>query len=650
MVGAEAGHVSKNVSSEGDETDEEPEEDPEEAMDEEPEEDPEEEEIDTENEEDPEEDPEEEEIETDNEEDPEEDPEEEEIETDNEEDPEEEEIDTENEEDPVEDQEEEINEESYKEELPVENSHLLSATSGGIASQDCGNELSKDPEGKNGKKVVEASGSSGRKRQSRWDLQWEGETRQIDGNSKRRKTRWDNNDTKKDSFDSAGITNGLDLLKDRNVLSLKERLLETNKKLISSTCSAKKREKLINKSKLIISKLAKANLRQPTRSFVKKILVPVKEYPTYNFIGLILGPKGSTQKKMEKETGAKILLRGKGSGESGPLSDEELHVLVEAYNQRSLDAAVAMVEKLLIPVADENNDHKRAQLVELAKQRGTYKDKNICDLCKEQGHRKYACPLQESTFEAVCCDVCGSFGHLTLNCSVQRKLQESSGTVVDQTNLYVGYLSHEIDEQRLKELFLPFGKIEKTAVLRDLSTGLSKGYGFVKFEDPSDSAAAVTYMNGYKMNGKMLAVRVAGKKPVSGPPSQLGHHPNIVGPVYVPAVPMLPEASNEMNGSLGFPSSLSYCGPDSHIARTEASNISPYVVTSTTNNFSSGYDFCDRIPSLLPNSESVIFPGHPDYIGSQFNSYFTNPVMNETLMAEPEKKSATYSFASRFRG
>ncbi|KAL7107146.1 hypothetical protein ACP275_06G035500 [Erythranthe tilingii] len=563
-----------------------------------------------------------------------------------EEDPEEEEIDTENE-DP---EEEEINEESDKEELSVENSHLPSATSGGIASQNCGNELNKDPEENNGKKVVEAIGSSGRKRQSRWDLQREGETRQIDGNSKRRKTRWDNNDTKKDSFDSPGITNCLDLLKDRNVLSLKERLLETNKKLMSSTCSAKKREKLINKSKLIISKLAKANLQQPTRSFVKKILVPVKEYPTYNFIGLILGPKGSTQKKMEKETGAKILLRGKASGESGPLSDEELHVLVEAYNQRSLDAAVAMVEKLLIPVADENNDHKRAQLVELAKQRGTYKDKNICDLCKEQGHRKYACPLQESTFEAVCCDVCGSFGHPTLNCSVQRKLQESSGTVVDQTNLYVGYLSHEIDEQRLKELFLPFGKIEKTAVLRDPSTGLSKGYGFVKFEDPSDSAAAVTYMNGYKMNGKMLAVRVAEKKPVSGPPSQLGHHHNIVGPVYVPAVPMLPEASIEMNGSLGFPSSLSYCGPGSHIARTEASNIPPYVVTSTTSNFSSGYDFCDRIPSLLPSSESVIFPGHPDYIGSQFNSYFTNPVMNETLMAEPEKKAATYSFASRFPG
>jgi hypothetical protein len=39
--------------------------------------------------------------------------------------------------------------------------------------------------------------------------------------------------------------------------------------------------------------------------------VPVKEYPGYPFIGLILGPRGNTQKKLERETGAKIVIRGK---------------------------------------------------------------------------------------------------------------------------------------------------------------------------------------------------------------------------------------------------------------------------------------------------------------------------------------------------
>jgi splicing factor 1 len=70
----------------------------------------------------------------------------------------------------------------------------------------------------------------------------------------------------------------------------------------------------------------------------------VKDFPGYNFIGLIIGPRGNTQKRMEKETGAKIVIRGKGSVKEGrlqqkhdlkpdPSENEDLHVLVEAETQ-----------------------------------------------------------------------------------------------------------------------------------------------------------------------------------------------------------------------------------------------------------------------------------------------------------------------------
>lgn len=49
----------------------------------------------------------------------------------------------------------------------------------------------------------------------------------------------------------------------------------------------------------------------------KKLFIPLKEYPGYNFIGLIIGPRGNTQKRMEKETGCKIAIRGKGSVKEG---------------------------------------------------------------------------------------------------------------------------------------------------------------------------------------------------------------------------------------------------------------------------------------------------------------------------------------------
>lgn len=51
----------------------------------------------------------------------------------------------------------------------------------------------------------------------------------------------------------------------------------------------------------------------PTKRFSSKIYIPINEYPGYNFIGLIIGPRGNTQKRMQSETNTKIAIRGKGS-------------------------------------------------------------------------------------------------------------------------------------------------------------------------------------------------------------------------------------------------------------------------------------------------------------------------------------------------
>ena len=45
----------------------------------------------------------------------------------------------------------------------------------------------------------------------------------------------------------------------------------------------------------------------------EKVFVPVKDFPEYNFVGRILGPRGMTAKQLEQETGCKIMVRGKGS-------------------------------------------------------------------------------------------------------------------------------------------------------------------------------------------------------------------------------------------------------------------------------------------------------------------------------------------------
>ncbi|KAL2527267.1 splicing factor-related [Abeliophyllum distichum] len=544
-------------------------------------------------------------------------------------------------------------------------------------------------------------GSSGRKRRSRWCPVQETETGQSAGTSKRRKTRWDDSQLKTlGTFKLPNFMYSLDHEMDPKMISLKMQLTEINSKLQSSeihddrpaeerspspdpeynnlgirinTREVRLRKRLMTERQHIISKLAKTglNFKTPAKlkpsKLVEKIYVPDKEYPDYNFVGLIIGPRGNTQKKMEKETGAKIRLRGKGSSVNKKFDasdNEDLHVLVEAGNQQSLDASVGMVKKLLVPVADGMNNHKRAQLQELAKLKGiaevkgTCENKNACNLCKEQGHQQYACPRQESTFKAVVCDICGSFSHLTSECSLSTASRMclplhgsygvgfgsngKSSKQVDDANLYVGYLPLTVDDNQLKELFSPFGKIVQTTVIKDRTTGLSKGYGFVKFENPVDANAAVLHMNGYKMDGKMLAVRVAGQKPVPGP-SHLGNlpihsvpapvQPNVPGQTscfFVPPVSMVPEAQASIsnNQSLYFPSP-SVFGQYNNLPRIECSSIPPSSVSNTADSrmastFSSTSEFHSQITSSssAPNSLSQ-FPGDPNYRGSQFKSYFS---------------------------
>lgn len=88
---------------------------------------------------------------------------------------------------------------------------------------------------------------------------------------------------------------------------------------------------------------------QPPPDFVKskpyrKLYIPYKEYPQYNFIGLIIGPRGNTQKRMEKDSNTKISIRGKGSIKEGskgraaknPDEDDELHVHIAGETEENV--------------------------------------------------------------------------------------------------------------------------------------------------------------------------------------------------------------------------------------------------------------------------------------------------------------------------
>ncbi|EDO28641.1 predicted protein, partial [Nematostella vectensis] len=51
----------------------------------------------------------------------------------------------------------------------------------------------------------------------------------------------------------------------------------------------------------------------PRVKLVEKVYAPVKEFPKFNFVGRVIGPRGMTLREIESTTGCKLLVRGKGS-------------------------------------------------------------------------------------------------------------------------------------------------------------------------------------------------------------------------------------------------------------------------------------------------------------------------------------------------
>jgi splicing factor 1 len=199
------------------------------------------------------------------------------------------------------------------------------------------------------------------------------------------------------------------------------------------------------------------------RKRTKKIRIPVEEHPQYNFIGLIIGPRGKTQKELESKTGCKIAIRGRGSVKEGARGrrdgkvmesdDEPLHVVITADDQRSVDAAADMIEQMLVVIDDEKNVHKQQQLRELALLNGTLKEDEFCQICAEKGHRSFECPkrfsMKGKQSLQVKCAICGDTSHPTRDCTQKPDQQNPADQKVMDTD-YMSFMA-ELDGKKVEK-------------------------------------------------------------------------------------------------------------------------------------------------------------------------------------------------------
>ncbi|KAM7538556.1 hypothetical protein Aperf_G00000047503 [Anoplocephala perfoliata] len=166
--------------------------------------------------------------------------------------------------------------------------------------------------------------------------------------------------------------------------------------------------------------------RAPSNKITDKIFIPQEDHPHINFVGLLIGPRGNTLKALEKETGAKIIIRGKGSVKDGKLirrdgmpipgEDEPLHAFVSAATPESCQKAVEKIESIIrqgIEVPEGENDLRKAQLRELALLNGTLREHEGLARLRAMAE------AQNIATNKIQCSMCGGFGHLASDCKLR---------------------------------------------------------------------------------------------------------------------------------------------------------------------------------------------------------------------------------------
>jgi len=76
-------------------------------------------------------------------------------------------------------------------------------------------------------------------------------------------------------------------------------------------------------------------------------------------------------------------------------------------------------------------------------------------------------------------------------------------------NIFVGNLAFSATDHDLRQLFEPYGAMDKINVIIDRDTGRSKGFGFVEMPDSAAAKAAIQGLQGTEFAGRALTVNEA---------------------------------------------------------------------------------------------------------------------------------------------
>ena len=77
------------------------------------------------------------------------------------------------------------------------------------------------------------------------------------------------------------------------------------------------------------------------------------------------------------------------------------------------------------------------------------------------------------------------------------------------TKLYVGNLSYDTTEEKLRELLSQAGTVSTVDMIKDRDTGNPKGFAFVEMSSQAEAGKAISMFNEKNLDDRMIKVNIA---------------------------------------------------------------------------------------------------------------------------------------------
>lgn len=72
----------------------------------------------------------------------------------------------------------------------------------------------------------------------------------------------------------------------------------------------------------------------------------------------------------------------------------------------------------------------------------------------------------------------------------------------DNGKLFIGGISWDTNEERLREYFSSYGEVVEAVIMKDRTTGRARGFGFVVFSNPA--VAEIVIKEKHNIDGRMV--------------------------------------------------------------------------------------------------------------------------------------------------